>query len=106
MTQANPPFPNFNGITYNPSFFNTSTSSSSGGGLTAAQANKLYLQKLVPDTANVLETFTAGILTSQLNTNNIDSSTQGSNLFIGTLNAGIMSVGSGVSETDFNGFCI
>ena len=86
MTQANPPFPNFNGITYNPAFFNTS-SSSSGGGLTAAQANKLYLQKLVPDTANVLETFTAGILTSQLNTNNIDSSTQGSNLFIGALNA-------------------
>ena len=105
MTQANPPFPNFNGITYNPAFFNSS-SSSSGGGLTAAQANKLYLQKLVPDTANVLETFTAGILTSQLNTNNIDSSTQGSNLFIGALNAGIMSVGSGTSETDFNGFCV
>jgi len=105
MTQANPPFPNFNGITYNPAFFNTS-SSSSGGGLTAAQANKLYLQKLVPDTANVLETFTAGILTSQLNTNNIDSSTQGSNLFIGALNAGIISVGSGATETDFNGFCV
>ena len=106
MTQANPPFPNFNGITYNPAFFNTSTSSSSGGGLTEARANILYLQKLVPDTANVLETFTAGILTSQLNTNNIDSSTQGSNLFIGALNAGIMSVGSGASETDFNGFCV
>ena len=105
MTQANPPFPNFNGITYNPAFFNTS-SSSSGGGLTAAQANKLYLQKLVPDTANVLETFTAGILTSQLNTNNIDSSTQGSNLLIGALNAGIMSVGSSATETDFNGFCV
>ena len=105
MTQANPPFPNFNGITYNPAFFNTS-SSSSGGGLTEARANILYLQKLVPDTANVLETFTAGILTSQLNTNNIDSSTQGSNLFIGALNAGIMSVGSGTSETDFNGFCV
>ena len=105
MTQANPPFPNFNGITYNPAFFNTSTSSSSGGGLTEARANILYLQKLVPDTANVLETFTAGILTSQLNTNNIDSSTQGSNLLIGALNASIISIGSSATETDLNGFC-
>ena len=104
MTQANPPFPNFNGITYNPAFFNTS-SSSSGGGLTEARANILYLQKLVPDTANVLETFTAGILTSQLNTNNIDSSTQGSNLLIGALNASIISIGSSATETDLNGFC-
>ena len=40
MSSATAPYPYFNGITYNPSFF----SSSSSTGLTQAQANLLYLK--------------------------------------------------------------
>lgn len=80
MTSANPPYPYFNGITYNSQFFNTSTSSSTGG-LTQAQANLLYLQKTTNDTATALETFSAGILT-----NTIDAETSGE-LTIGGTNA-------------------
>jgi hypothetical protein len=46
MSSYNPPYPYFNGITYNKSYFD-----SSGTGLSRAQANALYLQKTTPDTA-------------------------------------------------------
>lgn len=48
------PSPNFSTIDFNPSFFTTST-------LTVDEADALYLNKTVADTANVLETFAAGI---------------------------------------------
>ena len=79
MAESNTaPNPSFNGIDFNPSFFNTST------GLTLSQADSLYLNKSVADTANVLETFTVGIsanaiqavtasISSMLSTDTIDS---------------------------------
>ena len=47
--------PSFSGIDFNPDFFSSSTS------LTLQEADALYLNKTVADTANVLETFTVGI---------------------------------------------
>jgi len=61
MTSVQPPYPYYNGIIYNPSFF-----SSSSTPLTISKANKLYLNKNVVDTATALETFTAGIKTSTI----------------------------------------
>jgi len=58
MTSVQPPYPYYNGIIYNPKFFTPSTTSS----LTIAKANTLYLNKTVPDIANVLETFNNGVL--------------------------------------------
>jgi hypothetical protein len=55
MATNTAPSPSFSGIDFNPNFFNTST------GLTLSQADSLYLNKSVADTANVLETFTVGI---------------------------------------------
>ena len=49
------PSPSFSGIDFNPDFFSSSTS------LTLQEADALYLNKTVADTANVLETFTVGI---------------------------------------------
>ena len=43
------------------------SSTSTGGGLTLAQANLLYLRKNFPDTCSALETFNAGIQTTFLN---------------------------------------
>jgi hypothetical protein len=54
------PSPSFSGIDFNPNFFNTSTS------LTLSQADSLYLNKSVADTANVLETFTVGIFANAI----------------------------------------
>lgn len=59
MSSANPPYPYYNGIPFNPSFFKTDTSS----GLTETAANALYLRKTVADTATAQETFTSGIIT-------------------------------------------
>ena len=55
MATDTAPSPNFSGIDFNPDFFSTSTS------LTLSEADALYLNKSVADTANVLETFTVGI---------------------------------------------
>ena len=50
------------------------TATNSGGGLTLAQANALYLRKTYPDTCTALETFNAGISTTFLNSSgNIQS---------------------------------
>ena len=61
MSSSNPPYPYYNGITYNPSFF-----VSTGSGLTQAQANALYLKKTTADTATAIETFNAGIKTNSI----------------------------------------
>ena len=63
MSSATAPYPYFNGITYNPSFF-----SSSSTGLTQGQANLLYLKKTTADTATALETFSGGISSNSLKT--------------------------------------
>lgn len=60
MATNTAPSPSFSGINFNPSFFSTSTS------LTLEEADTLYLNKSVADTANVLETFTVGISTNAL----------------------------------------
>jgi hypothetical protein len=64
MSTATAPYPYFNGITYNPSFF-----SSSSNGLTQTQANLLYLRKTTDDTATATETFSK-ILTTNIDTIN------------------------------------
>ena len=87
MTQANAPFPNFDGITYNPAFFNNTTTSS--GGLTQALANTLYLQKLVPDTTTVSDI--------------IDTSTTAATLVIGQTNARQVNAGNPSSLNIVNG---
>lgn len=68
MSSASPPYPYYDGIPYNPSFFNHEVvqQTSSGGGLTEAEANALYLRKTVPDIAMVQETFNSGIVTSSI----------------------------------------
>lgn len=58
MAIDNPPTYWFPNINFNSTFYEPP---SGGGGLSIAQANTLYLQKTVPDVANVLETFNGGI---------------------------------------------
>jgi len=60
MATNTAPNPSFSGINFNPSFFDTFTS------LTVEEADTLYLNKSVADTANVFETFTAGVFISAL----------------------------------------
>ena len=74
MTSANPPYPYFNGITYNSQYF-----VSSGSGLTQTQANALYLRKTTADTAAALETFSGGI-----NVNAINPTTTTGSITVGT----------------------
>jgi hypothetical protein len=94
MSSANPPYPYYNGIPFNPSFF--TTGSGSGSGLTQIQANTLYLRKTVPDTATSQETFNAGIKTNAID-GTISSSivALGDNITTGTLNLLCNSVASG-----------
>ena len=84
MTALPPPTYYFDGITFNSAFYpSTSTvTSSSGNGITEAQANLLYLRKTTTDTATSLETFSAGIATSS-----IDTASSGGTLSIGGNNA-------------------
>ena len=83
MASSNPPSPYFNGIIYNPSFFE-----SSGTALTTAEANNLYLRKTTTDTATALETFTAGISTNSITPYNVATTT---NLF-DTLTSGVLNI--------------
>ena len=71
------PSPNFSTIDFNPSFFTTSTA------LTVDEADALYLNKTVADTANVLETFSVGISANaiQATTASVSSSLQVSGTF-------------------------
>jgi hypothetical protein len=64
MALDGPPSYYFNGIDFNSSYFNTpiiTASSSSGGGITQAQADVRYLNKVMSDTSSVLETFNSGM---------------------------------------------
>ena len=87
--------PLFQISTASPFFINTTTSS---GGLTQVLANKLYLQKLVPDTIAVLETFNGGIQAI-----NIDTSTTATTLVIVQTNARQVNVGNPSSLNIVNG---
>lgn len=62
MASSDPPSPYFNGIIFNPSFFETSSTSA----LTQTQANDLYLRKTTTDIATALETFSQGIQTPSI----------------------------------------
>jgi hypothetical protein len=63
MASYNPPS-EFLPIFDNSVFTTTNDSSTSGGGLTLAQANALYLRKTYPDTCTAYETFSAGLETT------------------------------------------
>lgn len=91
MTSQNPPYPYFTGITYNSSFF-----SSTSSGLTQGQANLLYLQKTTTDTATAIETFSAGLIASSVTTSSITSSGSGVDISIGNSQvAGKLNLGNG-----------
>ena len=91
MTSNNPPYPYYNGITYNSSFF--SKNSTGSGGLSETTANTLYLRKTTTDTATALETFTGGIKTNSLDTvDSIDNLTINSGTGNTTLGASSGSV--------------
>ena len=92
MTALPPPTYYFNGITFNSAFYpqTSTTTSSSGDGITEAEANLLYLRKTTADTATALETFTAGISTPSVNTSG--------NLLIGG-NASTLGVSIGQATT-------
>lgn len=89
MSSDNPPYPYYNGIPFNPSFFTSDTGTSSGG-LTEAEANTKYLLKTTPDIATALETFNAGIVTPSLSsTGNLSISVPAA-LSTDVLNVGIV----------------
>lgn len=90
MSSSNPPYPYYNGITYNPAFFMTTNS-----GLTQAQASLLYLQKTTTDTATAVETFSSGILTSK-----VDVPTSSSDMNIATgASSGTINIGTAGART-------
>lgn len=94
MSAENPPTFSFNGIDFNPTYYiNESTSS----GFTQEQANDLYLQKKIPDTATALETFTGGV-----KTNSIENvlTTDISNILINS--TGNINIGTSASRTTAN----
>ena len=99
MSSDNPPYPYYNGIPFNPSFF----TSDSGSGLTETTANTLYLRKTVADTANVQETFTQPIFVSQLKGLTTASTMYvGNNILTGSVvlgNTGIRTKIDGTLET-------
>ena len=91
MSAFPPPNVYFNGIIYDSDYF---TQSSSGSGLTKAQANALYLRKTVTDTATALETFNSGIKTDSISS--LSTSSTSCTLFndsgAGTLNTTLCSL--------------
>jgi hypothetical protein len=106
MSTATAPDPYFKGITYNPSFFSSSSTS-----LTQGQANLLYLKKTTADTATALETFSAGISTTGIsNTGKISStsdiSTSGGSFLGNTLttsaNSDILNICTAARSADIN----
>jgi hypothetical protein len=98
MTSANPPSPYFNGITYNPSFFSSSSSSS---GISLGVANSLYLRKTIQDTATSLETFSGGINTTTIKAYNYDAINSSSSIVIGAgqTGGGTLGLGTGATRT-------
>lgn len=89
MTSSNPPYPYYNGIEYNSSFFTSNT----GSGLTQAKANALYLQKTTTDTATALETFNSGI-----KTDNIGAITTTSSIYTDLTTSNTLNIGQGTYE--------
>jgi hypothetical protein len=99
MSSSNPPYPYYDGIPFNPSFFTSDT----GTGLSEEQANAKYLQKTTPDTATALETFSAGIKAQKVD-GLLSSSIMyvGNNITSGSLilgNTGIRTKNQGIFET-------
>ena len=76
MATNTAPSPSFSGIDFDPNFFNSST------GLTLSQADSLYLNKSVEDTANVLETFTVGIVANAIQASTASITTLSTNSLI------------------------
>jgi hypothetical protein len=97
MSSSNPPYPYYDGIPFNPSFFTSDT-----GGLSQATANNLYLRKSVPDTATAQETFSLGIKAQKVD-GLLSSSIMyvGNNITSGSLilgNTGIRTKNQGIFE--------
>ena len=86
-----PPLYDFPSLDFNPTIFETT--STSGSGLTQSQANALYLQKTVADTATAQETFSGGILVST-----VDGT---GNLSLGQLTSGNVYIGNNSFSTYF-----
>lgn len=98
MTSANPPYPYYYEIPFNPSFFTSDT-----GGLSQETANTLYLRKTVADTATAQETFSLGIKAQKVD-GLLSSSIMyvGNNITSGSLllgNTGIRTKNQGIFET-------
>ena len=101
MSSSTPPYPYFNGITYNPSYF--SSSSNSSGGLSIGVANTLYLRKKTADTATSFETFSGGISSTTIQAYNYDAVSSTSTITIGAgqtgVGGGALSIGANASRT-------
>lgn len=95
MSSANPPYPYYNGIPYNKAFFDSSI------GLSRTQANALYLNKTVADTAGVLETFSSGILSSS-----VEASASTLSLGVNTAKTSTVNVGINGMNTNIKGTTI
>ena len=93
MSSANPPYPYYNGIPYNKAFFDSSI------GLSRTQANALYLNKTVADTAGVLETFSSGILSSSVEASATTLSLGVNTAKTSTLNIGINGMNTNIKGT-------
>lgn len=98
MSSSNPPYPYYNGIPFNPSFFTSNT----GTGLSESTANTLYLRKTVADTASAQETFSLGIKAQKVD-GLLSSSIMyvGNNITSGSLilgNTGIRTKNQGIFE--------
>ena len=89
MSSDNPPYPYYNGIPFNPSFFTSDTGT--GSGLTESTANTLYLRKPVPDTASALETFNGGIITPSVSSTGALNIIVPNALATDVLNVGVVS---------------
>lgn len=101
MTAYPPPLYSFTGLNFNPTIFETTQAS----GLTQGQANALYLQKTVADTATAIETFNAGIKTNSIDintdstTNIMTTTTKQINLGTANSRVGLINIGTGSSGT-------
>lgn len=89
MSSDNPPYPYYNGIPFNPSFFTSTTDT--GSGLSETAANALYLRKTTPDTATALETFNGGIVAPSLSSTGSLDIVMPNALASNVLNVGVVS---------------
>jgi hypothetical protein len=109
MTTSQPPEFYFNGIDFNPDFFEDVSET-----LTKKESDARYLIKVEQDTATSLQTFTAGISTNNsnitvgnatvssliVNTTSLGSQTEGGSLDIAsTQSTGVLSIGNLATRT-------